>query len=240
MAQFQLTNPGNNPAHISSITLTGSGTGNFPSGITTVNLYLDINGNGTVDVGDTLAGTGTYSGGNATINLNQNIPAGSSATFLVVYQFSNSAPSGAYTTQVTGASGTNASGSLQFSGLPQAAATITLVSATVTPTATSTKTSTPTPVGEDVITPPYPNPVSDGPVRIDVSTPGPATAEWSVFTLNFRKIISGRVAVNGTGTIQWDLKDKNGVRVADGLYYIRVEIHGSPALTKVYKILVLH
>ncbi len=193
-----------------------------------------------MDGGDNLAGTGTYSGGTVTVSLNQNIPAGSAATFLVVYQFSNTAPSGTYITQVAGASGTNASGALQFSGLPLDAATITLTPATVTPTATSTKTSTPTPVGEDVITPPYPNPVSDGPVRIDVSTTGAATVEWSVFTLNFRKVVSGRISVNGTGTVQWDLTDKNGVRVADGLYYIRVEIHGPSALTKVYKVLILH
>jgi hypothetical protein len=64
--------------------------------------------------------------------------------------------------------------------------------------------------------------------------------QWSVFTVNFRKIISGEISVNSTGTVSWDLKDKNGVRVADGLYYIRIEVQGPQPLVKVFKILVLH
>ena len=82
--------------------------------------------------------------------------------------------------------------------------------------------------------------VSDGPVRINVSVPSPAMVEWSVFTLNFRKITSGQISVNSTGIVQWDLRDKNGARVADGLYYIRVEVLGPNPVTKVYKVLVLH
>jgi hypothetical protein len=258
VAQFQLTNPGNNTANITSITLTGSGSGNFPTGITTVSLYLDTNANGVVDAGDQLLGTATYSGSTVTMNLNTAIPAGGTATYLAVYQFSNTAPAGTYTTQITSATGTNATGAVKFGNLPMTATTITIAIATSTPTATptstftptftgtstwtptSTATRTPTPIEEDVVTNPYPNPVDDGPVNIDIKVPGPSTVQWSVFTISFRKIMSSQISINSTGTVQWNLTDKNGAKVSDGLYYIRIEVDGPQPLVKVYKVLVLH
>ena len=205
-----------------------------------------------VDGGDTLVGNGTYSGTTAIVTLNTSIPAVTTVTFLAVYQFSNTAPIGTYTTQLTGAAGTNSSGSVLFSGLPANGASIFVAIATptfsATPTATGTSTftltptatKTPTPIEKDVITYPYPNPVTDGPVNVDIKVPGPSAVKWSVFTVNFRKIISGEISVNSTGTVSWALKDKNGVRVADGLYYIRIEVQGPQPLVKVFKILVLH
>ena len=214
---------------------------------------MDANGNGIVDGADTLVGTGTYSGTTSTVALNTSIPMGTTATFLVVYQFSNTAPTGNYMTQLTGASGTNSTGSVLFSGLPANGANISIATATptfsFTPTSTgtstftptSTVTKTPTPIEKDVVTYPYPNPVTDGPVNIDIKVPGPSTVQWSVFTVNFRKIVSSeKIEVDSSKTLSWNLKDKNGVRVADGLYYVRIEIQGPQPLVKVFKILVLH
>ena len=246
MTQFQLGNPGNNTATITSVTLTASGTGSFPTGITSVNLYLDNNGNGVVDSGDTLVGTATYIGTTAIINLTTSIPAGSTKTILVTYQFSNSATNGSYTTTLTSATGTNATGAVQFSGLPLTGATIFIVTATSTPTSTSTvtststPTSTPTPLVKTIIKYPYPNPVDNGPVVVDLDVPGPSTVEWSVFTLSFRKILGGEVSINSTGSVVWDLKDKSGAKVADGIYYLRIEVQGPQPTVKIFKILVLH
>ena len=245
--QFQLGNPGNNNANITSVTLTVSGTGTFTTGIKAVNLYLDNNGNGIVDGGDTLMGTANYIGTTAIINLSTAIPAGASKTLLVTYQFSNAATNGSYTANLTGATGTNTTGTVQFSGLPLNAATIFIVTATSTPTSTSTitftgtstPTTTATPISKILILPPYPNPVDQGPVNFKIQTPGLAKVQWSVFTSSFRKIISGEISVNGTGTIQWDLMDGSGAKVADGIYYVRIEVKDSEYLSKIWKVLVL-
>ena len=96
-----------------------------------------------------------------------------------------------------------------------------------------------TPVSKIIILPPYPNPVDQGPVNFKIQTPGLAKVQWSVFTSSFRKIIGGEISVNGTGLIQWDLRDRSGSKVADGLYYVRIEVDGNGYLSKVWKVLVL-
>jgi hypothetical protein len=121
-------------------------------GITTVKLYLDNNGNGLVDGGDTLLGTATYSGGTVTFNFSTTIPAGASRTFLVAYDFSGSAPNGTYSTNLTGATGKNATGATMFSGMPLTGATVTIANATATPTNTGTSTYTPTNTWSPTIT----------------------------------------------------------------------------------------
>jgi hypothetical protein len=86
---------------------------------------------------------------------------------------------------------------------------------------------------------PYPNPITTGPINLSVLVPGTATVKWSVFTLAFRKIVGGQTTITTQGLIQWDLKDKSGVRVADGVYYLRVEVDGIQSVVKIFKILVL-
>ena len=91
-----------------------------------------------MDAGDSLVGTATYIGGTAVINLTTTtISSGVTKTLLVTYQFSNTASIGTYMASLTGATGTNATGAVQFSGLPMNGATITIVAATFTPTSTS-------------------------------------------------------------------------------------------------------
>jgi hypothetical protein len=91
---------------------------------------------------------------------------------------------------------------------------------------------------------PYPNPVSDGPIKIDVSMPGSGAIQMDVFTTAFRKIAEHTTTVNGGsgGTItsvEWDLRDKTGARIANGLYYIRIQISGVQESTKIFKVLVI-
>jgi hypothetical protein len=93
---------------------------------------------------------------------------------------------------------------------------------------------------------PYPNPVSNGPIKVDVTTPGSATIEVDVFTTAFRKIaehtVTATAATPGYGTIttvEWDLKDRQGKSVADGLYYLRIHVHGIQDSTKILKVLVI-
>ena len=120
---------------------------------------------------------------------------------------------------------------------------------TPSPTATSTATPTGTPTGSPtasptavvtsvVISPPYPNPVS-GPVHVDVQAPSGTALAWDVFTAAFRKVSGGSQTVSGFATLAWDLKDKGGNPVSNGLYYLRVKAAaGNAATVKILKILV--
>jgi hypothetical protein len=105
---------------------------------------------------------------------------------------------------------------------------------------------TETPVNVTTYRGPYPNPVSDGPVHIEVITPGSASIEMDIFTTAFRKIVGHSVGVygapgaNGVVTsLDWDLRDHSGARIANGLYYLRVHVTGIHESTKIFKVLVL-
>jgi hypothetical protein len=68
-----------------------------------------------------------------------------------------------------------------------------------------------------------------------------------VFTTSFRKIAEhtfiagGGNGVYGTVTaVQWNLRDRLGINVADGLYYVRIHVTGSQETVKIFKVLILH
>jgi hypothetical protein len=91
MLQFVATAGSSEPVRMTGITLTASGTGNDVTGIIAVKVWLDANGNGSVDGGDTQIGSGTYSADNGTLTLTfttpQVIPASQSRTYLITYDF---------------------------------------------------------------------------------------------------------------------------------------------------------
>jgi hypothetical protein len=154
--QLQLTNQSSAPTTMTSLTLTASGTGTDALGISQVTLYLDSNGNGIVDAGDTLltAGAFTADDGTLTLTFGDMIPAGGTQRLLVVYQVSATAPQGTYRVGVLSnadASGTNAQ-TLQpvvITGAPVTGSTKTVVWPTPTrtpsPIPSVTNTCTPTP-----------------------------------------------------------------------------------------------
>ncbi len=119
-------------------------------------------------------------------------------------------------------------------------ATVTITS-TVTLANTSTMTAIAGYSGPVTFSPPYPNPSKDGsPINVDIGLPGPASMDWAVFTTAFRKINSGTLSLSGSGTFQWDLRDKTGAQAAMGLYYIRLEVSGDfGKVKKILKVLVL-
>ena len=112
---------------------------------------------------------------------------------------------------------------------------------TPTPSLTNTFTSTPTatPVEVTAISPPYPNPSKGGPVSVDVYLAAAGTVNVDVFTTAFRKVYSfSNQYGEGKWTLEWDLKDNFGNPVADGLYYLRVEVKGPQPITRIFKVLV--
>lgn len=60
--------------------------------------------------------------------------------------------------------------------------------------------------------------------------------EWGVYTPAFRKIFEGTAEPTGKAVFHWDLRDRFGTPVANGLYYLRIRV-GYSVWT--YKVLVL-
>lgn len=91
MLQFVATAGSGQAVRINSITLGASGTGNDQTGVTSVKVYVDTNGNGQFNAGEPLVGSGTYNADNGTLTITftttQVIAASSSRTYLVTYDF---------------------------------------------------------------------------------------------------------------------------------------------------------
>ena len=172
--------------------------------------------------------TGTLSGRTVTFTINDILSASGNVTFTVVTGFSTAAV-GTYQVSLMGAVGTNGQ-AVHFSGLP-----VTNSVVIETPTATVA----PTRFAKPTCGFPYPNPVANGPVSVQISVPGTTMVKWSVFTLSFRKIVNGEKQVTQHDYIQWDLKDQDGKQVGDGLYYLRVEMNGTQPVSNVFKVLIL-
>jgi hypothetical protein len=88
---------------------------------------------------------------------------------------------------------------------------------------------------------PYPNPSGySSPVTCQVQAPAGSTVEWAVFTVAFRKILDKSILIPGqNATLVWNQQDAWGNRVANGLYYLRVQVTGSYYETKIWKLLVI-
>jgi endo-1,4-beta-D-glucanase Y len=112
---------------------------------------------------------------------------------------------------------------------------------TLTPTNTSTITPTYTPtISQDiVISQPFPNPSNGSPITFNVQVPDQSTVTLDVFTLAFRKIYDETKPIYGSQNLYWNLKDRTGIQVADGLYYVRVHVAGSKSSMKILKVLIL-
>ncbi|MGH8103213.1 MAG: Ig-like domain-containing protein [bacterium] len=87
MLQLAMTALPVEDVHATRIQLTASGDGNDVSDISSVKVWLDANGNGQKDAGDSLLGSGTYTANNgaAAIALNRTITKGTSESWLVTY-----------------------------------------------------------------------------------------------------------------------------------------------------------
>lgn len=111
---------------------------------------------------------------------------------------------------------------------------------TVTITATPTFTSTPV-IITVTIGAPYPNPANGtAHLSIPVQAPTDSTAHWTVYTTAFRKVYDHSQSIPGNnGILSWALVDTWGSPVANGVYYVRVQVTGLTPATKVLKVLVI-
>jgi hypothetical protein len=237
--QVQVTNSSTIPVTLTNLTLSASGTGDDQTGLSSVQVYLDVNGNGTFDNGvDSWLSTATYStnDGIISIMLNSVVPAGSSVNYLVVDNFTTTAPDGTYVVGVNvgGLSGTCAYGSVQFSGLSVTGAAITIVHATPVPTETPTATITVVPVTTTVVV--YPNP-SDGSQPVSWTAPGRVDGSdinVQIFTTAFRLVQQIEVGKTSLGAKLEPIKleDKTGKPLASGLYYVVVTVDSKKSIGK--------
>jgi uncharacterized repeat protein (TIGR01451 family) len=89
MVQLVTMATGTENMKITKITVQASGSGNDALDITSVKLYLDVNGNGIVDAGDTLLSSGTFTADNGTLDLTLSsaltVTAGTPQNLLVTY-----------------------------------------------------------------------------------------------------------------------------------------------------------
>jgi len=104
-----------------------------------------------------------------------------------------------------------------------------------------TVTYTPTPASADTVRQAYPNPISgNGPLYFQVQVVNPSRVTWKIFTTSFRMIYSNQQTVANLETLSWNLLDKNGGAVANGLYYIQVNVADGPTTTQqILKVIVL-
>jgi hypothetical protein len=314
MLQIEVINPSSANVNLTTLHLKAVGSGNDLTGISDVSLYLDLNGDGAVDAGDSLLANGTFplDNGTLTLSFNQDLPPSGNVNLLVAYNFTTSAMTGTYQVQLvdnTALAGINLDTGVAFlaSGAPINGAVIRVVAATptqtatdtatlpppatatptwtgtstplppatatitntftrtrtptpipsATPTPTITNTGTPTPVPTVTPTPtitstgtwtpvlisdvmaPYPNPSDGDQIQVTLHVAGISRVQWSVFTLNFRKIVGGEVSINQYGTVAWDLKDQNGTPASNGLYYLRIEVIGAQPTVKIFKIMIM-
>ena len=76
-------------------------------------------------------------------------------------------------------------------------------------------------------------------MTFQVEVPTTSTVTMDVFTLAFRKIVSQTMVMTGIEAFQWDLRDRMGVPVANGLYYVRIRVTGLVSAQQILKIMVL-
>lgn len=234
VAQIQILNPSSGNVNITSLTLSWAGS---PAG-QVASVSLVKNGGGVI-------ATGVITGTQAVFNFSDPISGGNgTATYQAVVAFAPLATTGNYPFSFTNGSGSNGQ-SIFFSTFPVAGATVTILAATPTPTSTPLPTSTPTAsftptsVMVPVIRAPYPDPVTGPyPVTVNVQVPGNSTVSMDVFTLAFRKIANQTKDISNTGSVTWNLQDSWGTPVADGLYYLRIQVTGPQPLTKIFKVLI--
>ncbi len=120
------------------------------------------------------------------------------------------------------------------------------LTATNSPTPTVTITATPmftsTPVIITVtVSAPYPNPAT-GPVHVSIPVQAPtgSTVHWTVYTTAFRKVYDQTQAIPGNNIIlSWPMVDTWGTPVANGVYYVRVQVTGLASASQILKVLVI-
>jgi glucose/arabinose dehydrogenase len=116
---------------------------------------------------------------------------------------------------------------------------ITMPASTTTYTALFGPIPTPTPSSRVEFGNPNPNP-AESLISFPLALPGPATVNLKVYTIAGLKVSDFGGSLASSGNFDWDLKDRWGNMVANGLYFARLEVEASTGkAVKIWKVLVL-
>ena len=231
--KLSVSNQSVETVQLTGATLTESGTGLASTGIASLTVYAIVGGS-PVSIGQ--VSSPFASSNSTTVPLpNLTLPPSSAQTILVIFNFSPTASLGTYILSLANSCALSGRGltsgkSIQVAGAPVNGAVLTVGLPTPTPV-----------INHLTIGNPYPNPVTGpGLLSIPVTAPAGSTATWTIYTLGFRKIYGQSQPIPGNyGTLSWDLLDKWGVPVSNGLYYIRVNVLGLDSGSRIVKVLVI-
>jgi hypothetical protein len=157
--QLDVTNTSGEAVNLTSLTVTGTGTGNLATGIVEVQIYLD-NGSG-IPTGSPLATVLNpfISGNTVTINFSGTVGAGVSQNYLVTYYYATTPSAGTYGASVANSASLTGQGqtsgqNIKVTNAPVNGATDTILPApTATYSFTLTNTNTPTFTATNTFTP---------------------------------------------------------------------------------------
>ncbi|HJT23179.1 MAG TPA: T9SS type A sorting domain-containing protein, partial [bacterium] len=114
-------------------------------------------------------------------------------------------------------------------------------SSTPTGLSTFTPSSTPSPTPGYSISLPYPNPSNGSFIHWDIQTSEPLVIQWAVYTTNNTKIFQQTLNVANNQTLTWNLEDRWGHPVANGIYFVRFQVRASSGnSTFIFKVIVLN
>ena len=79
---------------------------------------------------------------------------------------------------------------------------------------------------------PYPNPVTNGFVKVDLTSACTKNVKWAVYSAAYRKIGEWNKTVGDRkATVMWDLRDAEGKLTAPGIYYMVFTPEGQKSKT---------
>jgi len=79
---------------------------------------------------------------------------------------------------------------------------------------------------------PYPNPVKNSFVMVDLRSACPKNVKWAVYSAAYRKIGEWNKTVDERkATVMWNLRDAKGKLIAPGIYYMVFTVDGQASQT---------
>jgi len=79
---------------------------------------------------------------------------------------------------------------------------------------------------------PYPNPVRDGFVKVDLVSGCSKSVKWAVYSAAYRKIGEWSKTIDERkATVMWGLRDAKGKLTAPGIYYMVLTAAGQKSQT---------
>ncbi len=255
--QVVLSNPSSSTVTLTNLTITNTGTGTGSTGITNITLSNNGTSLGTIPFAtNTAAFTGLNlvigAGASVTLQANSNFSVGAPSGTTYTFQISGMAGTNGQTVNFSGLPYSGATVTIMTAtstptSTPTPSPTFTITptstfTVTFTPSNTSTATPSSTPSGIPTFTQTpssapvlYPNPAPGGSsTNLQLTLGASSDVHYRIFTLSFRKVQDQTIpnVPAGLNNLKIPLVDKNGVALANGLYYLVINYDGKRVVLK--------